>query len=307
MKDFPDFITIGMPVYNDKDFIEESLNSILQQTYKDFILIISDDGSTDGSEEICRSYAENDNRIKYIRQPVNLGISKNMEFLLKQANTKYFMWAGDDDVYSIDFIEKMINQLERNPQSVSAFGTCAIIDENGEKLDNDIDLDYSNTNRFIRLKNFIKNATDYFGYGVFVTAEIKEVKFPVWWWPNRKTPYNNIFPTLCYYLAKGDYVSIKGAPLFFKRVKSEQKTHHILVGKNNAIKESLAFYIRRFNLALVSFTQIKKGCGIFEALKLYPYLHHYWFVIPIWKQTKLAINAFLNNRILRRNQKQQAC
>lgn len=300
---FMSLITIGMPVYNDKDFIEKSLNSILGQTYSDFILIISDDGSTDGSGEICKKYAENDSRIKYIRQEKNLGISRNMQFLLSKASSKYFMWAGDDDLYEESFIEKHINVLEKNKRIVSAFCTCALIDESGSVINNEINYDYSNPNKFKRLKNFIKNSTDYFGYGVFRREEIVGVKFPVWWWPNKKTPYNNIYPTLCYYLAKGDFAFIKGSPLFFKRVKTEQKTHHLLVGKNNAVKESLAFYIRRLNLALFSFTQIKRAYGLFEALKIYPYLHHYWFVIPSWRQTKLTLNALWNNKILRKNRK----
>ena len=78
-------ITIGMPVYNDIDFIEESIQSILAQSFVNFKLLISDDGATDGSELICEKYEKLDNRVVYIRQEVNLGISKNMQFLLNSA------------------------------------------------------------------------------------------------------------------------------------------------------------------------------------------------------------------------------
>jgi len=108
-------ITIGMPVYNDVNFIEKSLESILNQTHQNFELIISDDGATDGSDLVCKKYAAKDPRIIYIRQPKNLGISKNMEFLYSQATKKYFMWAGDDDLLAPAFIETLINSLERNP------------------------------------------------------------------------------------------------------------------------------------------------------------------------------------------------
>ena len=76
-------LTIGMPVFNDILFIEQSIQSILNQSFKDFIFILSDDGATDGSAEICLEYAKQEPRIKYVKQKNNLGISKNMEFLLK--------------------------------------------------------------------------------------------------------------------------------------------------------------------------------------------------------------------------------
>src|SRR5690554_7612694 len=86
-------ITIGMPVFNDVDFIEESILSVLNQSFSDFELIISDDGSSDGSADICKQYAEKDSRVRYVRQAKNLGISKNMEWLLNQSKNKYFVWA----------------------------------------------------------------------------------------------------------------------------------------------------------------------------------------------------------------------
>ena len=106
-----------MPVFNDIDFIKQSVESILNQSYSDFWLVISDDASTDGTGEICKNYALKDNRIKYIRHEKNLGISRNMQFLLSHATTEYFMWAGDDDLYAPDFIVKHIKALETNQKA----------------------------------------------------------------------------------------------------------------------------------------------------------------------------------------------
>lgn len=286
-----------MPVFNDRDFIEASLNCILNQTFYDFKLIISDDGSTDGSAEICKTFEKKDNRITYIRQSANLGISRNMQFLLNEAKTKYFMWAGDDDLYSNDFIEKHIQVLETRPDVVSVFSTLAIIDEKGMVVKDEINYDYQHPNTFKRVKNFICNSTDYFGYGLFRREKIAKVEFPVWWWPNKKTPYNNIYPTLCYYLAKGDYCLIKGSALFHKRIKSPNKTHHKLTGKGNGFKESLAFWLRRFNLVVFTFKLINKANGFVFSLKLLPYLWYYWFLIPSYSQLKLAGISFIKNRL----------
>lgn len=290
-------ITIGLPVYNDVDFIEESLISILNQTISEFKLIISDDGSTDGSEAICLKYAEKDNRIKYIRQPKNIGISKNMEFLLKQATTKYFMWAGDDDLLHPQFIEKLI-QAHQNNNIVSAFGTCAFIDENGCKIGNNIDFNYSNPNQNKRLKFFIKHASDYFGYGIFITEEIRNVEFPIWWYPNNKCAYNNIYPTLCYYLAKGNYSHVySDEPLMLKRQKTEQKTNHLITYSGNGIKETYAFIIRRFNLVVFSSKMICKASNSGIAFRHFFALSYYWFIVSSCQQLKLLFNVFIRKMI----------
>ncbi|OFX17426.1 MAG: hypothetical protein A2033_07815 [Bacteroidetes bacterium GWA2_31_9] len=281
-------ITIGMPVFNDVIFIEKSLNSIINQTYSHFELIISDDGSTDGSEDICKKYADFDSRIKYIRQSKNLGISKNMEFLLGLAKSKYFMWAGDDDILAPTFIEKLIRSLENNPNSISSFCSFSFIDENENNLSGTLNFDYSNKNRIKRLKYFIKNSNDIFGYGVFITDKIKKVEFPIWWWPNKKCPYNNIFPSLCFYLSKGNYVHNNGEPLFFKREKTQINTNYLTSFSSNGLKDTFAFILRRFYLICFSSKMIIKGSTILISLILIPNLLFYWFLIPSFKQIKLA-------------------
>lgn len=285
-------ITIGMPVFNDALFIEKSIKSILSQTFTDFILIISDDGSTDGSQQICEKYVELDNRVKYIRQPQNLGISRNMQYLLSLAETPYFMWAGDDDLMGGTFVEKLYNALENNKEAVSAFSTCALIDEDDNTV-KEIDIDYGEPDRNKRLSRFIRNDTDYFGYGMFRTDDISGVEFPVWWWPNKKTPYNNIYPTLAYYLAKGDYVHVQDKPLFLKRVKTSQNTNHLLVGRGNGIGESFAYWIRKFNLVAFTTKQIRHSAGWLCSCRHFPLLFWKWFVVPSWEQFVLAFKAMI--------------
>jgi glycosyltransferase involved in cell wall biosynthesis len=66
-------LTIGLPVYNGQNYLSESLDSLLAQTYPDLELIISDNASVDGTEAICRDYAARDGRIRYVRQQANIG------------------------------------------------------------------------------------------------------------------------------------------------------------------------------------------------------------------------------------------
>ena len=113
-------ITIGMPVCNGAATIGAALDSLLNQSFDDFVLIISDNCSTDETEMICRSYAERDKRISYLRQPVTLAATMNFRFVLFEARTPYFMWAAADDRWAPGFIATNLAMLEQNPKIVAS-------------------------------------------------------------------------------------------------------------------------------------------------------------------------------------------
>ncbi|SFT66562.1 Glycosyltransferase involved in cell wall bisynthesis [Lishizhenia tianjinensis] len=292
-------VTIGMPVFNDIEFIEESIESLLNQSYENFKLILSDDGSTDGSSDICLKYAEIDDRIEYIRQPKNLGISRNMEFLARESDTEYFMWAGDDDIWHKEFLEKCVSLLELNKDAVVAFSKYDTITEAKKKLRTISKPAYSNASSFVRLKEFIRDADDGFGYGLLRTEVAQKVSFPVWWWPNRKTPYNNIYPTLCFYLAQGNYKEYSEESLFYKRVKTEGRVNHKLIGEGNAFYETIAYVLRRFNLTVFSFREIRRAKNIGLAFRIFPLLIYNWFLLSSLQQINLAAKSFVKNRVLK--------
>ncbi len=114
-------ISIGMPVFNGERFVERAIESILGQTYTHFELIISDNGSTDRTEEICRRFAEKDPRIRYIRQSCNIGPAANFRFVLEAANYDRFIWAAADDWWDRDRLEKLVNALR--PEDAVVVGT----------------------------------------------------------------------------------------------------------------------------------------------------------------------------------------
>ena len=170
-------VSIGMPAFNDKPFLNRALESIVNQSYGNFELILSDDCSTDGSAQICEEYALKDTRIKYIRQEHNIGISRNMEFLLHQATGEYFMWAGDDDLWHSDFVSLHVKVLENSPNVISAYCPYCFIDENGEILQYPPPGNCSYESRFslIRLLKLAYFWDDGFGYGMFRREDRKSV------------------------------------------------------------------------------------------------------------------------------------
>jgi glycosyltransferase involved in cell wall biosynthesis len=114
-------VSIGMPVYNGEKFIRAALDSLLAQTFTDFELIISDNASTDGTEFICREYAKKDERVRYVRQAVNIGGVANFQFVLDEAVGEYFMWAACDDWWSSRFLEELHLLLDNDENLIVAF------------------------------------------------------------------------------------------------------------------------------------------------------------------------------------------
>ncbi|MEW5802907.1 MAG: glycosyltransferase family 2 protein [bacterium] len=119
-----------MPVYNGEKFIREALDSLLAQTFTDFELIISDNASTDRTGMICREYGKNDKRIRYFRQPENKGALFNFNFVLKQADGQYFMWAAHDDKWDSNWIEKALINFREN--AAVSFGHVMSINTDGK-------------------------------------------------------------------------------------------------------------------------------------------------------------------------------
>lgn len=128
-------LTVGLPVYNGEKYLSQSLDALLGQTYEDFELIISDNASTDGTADICRRYAQQDSRIRYYRQPINIGLSPNHNFVLDQASGELFKWASDDDLYARDLLRLCVEILDDNRAVVLAHSWTALINESAAVID----------------------------------------------------------------------------------------------------------------------------------------------------------------------------
>src|SRR5215211_4861921 len=127
-------VTIGLPVHNGEDFLEEALRSLLAQTYEDWELIVSDNASSDRTEEICRAYAREDPRIRFFRQRINLGAAPNFNFVFERSRGEYFKWASHDDVVSPTYVERCLEVLDRSPGVVLCFPRVTYIDGDGAVL-----------------------------------------------------------------------------------------------------------------------------------------------------------------------------
>lgn len=125
-------VSVGIPVYNGERYIRGAIESILAQDYTDFELLISDNGSTDGTQAICEELAARDSRIRYLREPENKGAAWNFDRLPHLARGEYFRWHCHDDLIAPTHLSTCVAALDRAPKSVIMVYTgTAQIDEDG--------------------------------------------------------------------------------------------------------------------------------------------------------------------------------
>jgi len=114
-------LSVGMPVFNGEASIREAVDSLLQQDFADFELIISDNASTDATEAICREYMLSDSRVRYMRQARNIGVSANYNAVFRLARGEYFKWASGNDRCGQGFLRRCVSILDAQPEVV---GVC---------------------------------------------------------------------------------------------------------------------------------------------------------------------------------------
>src|SRR5260370_42275271 len=121
-------LSIGLFVYNGERFLEETLDSILNQTFTNFELIISDNASTDRTAEVSQAYARRDSRIRYYRGEKNMGAGWNTRRVYELATAKYFKWAAADDILEPEFLRRCGLGLEGDVGCVVGYGRTKKVD-----------------------------------------------------------------------------------------------------------------------------------------------------------------------------------
>ena len=127
----PPRISIGLPVYNGEAYLAQAIESLLNQTFHDFELIVSDNCSVDSTAEICKKFAAQDQRIIYYRNDHNLGAAANFNRVVELAKGECFAWANHDDLWAENYLEKCVAQLDAFPEAVLVYARSAMIDAHG--------------------------------------------------------------------------------------------------------------------------------------------------------------------------------
>lgn len=149
-------LSIGLPVYNGERHLREAIESILSQSFGDFSLIVSDNASTDGTDEIVRGFAARDARIRYQRNETNIGLAANFNLVFRMSGSPYFRWATSDDITLPDFAKRCIECLDHDPGIVLAYAKTRFIDASGQPVEReDLGLDLPSEDPATRLRDIL--------------------------------------------------------------------------------------------------------------------------------------------------------
>lgn len=127
-------VTIGLAVHNGEAFLAAALDSVLRQTHRNIEVLIGDNASTDGTEEICRRFAAADPRIRVLRSRTNRGAAWNFNRLVHEGRGEYFRWAAADDLLAPDAVARTLDVLTARPDVVLVLSRTLLIDADGNVL-----------------------------------------------------------------------------------------------------------------------------------------------------------------------------
>lgn len=154
-------VSIGTPVYNGENFLSAAGEAILAQTFTDFEWVISDNGSTDATEAICRAFAARDPRVRYHREARNRGGAWNRNRVFALSTGAYFMWHDHDDAIAPEFIARCVEVLDRLPEVVACHTNATIIDERGARLRDYAECaHFRSASAYTRLQEYIRHDRD---------------------------------------------------------------------------------------------------------------------------------------------------
>ncbi len=179
-------VSIGIPTYNQGRYIGKAIESIINQSFEEIEIIISNNSSNDNTDNICREYAAKDRRINYYLQDKNIGPIRNFDFVLSKATGDYFFWAASDDFFSNNWIEMLLPNF--GADTILSVGKIVNIAEDNKVIREWDTKDYLDTNRVIRsLKYYLSNSMEgNYVHGIFRTEYLRMaggMKRYGWAWP----------------------------------------------------------------------------------------------------------------------------
>jgi glycosyltransferase involved in cell wall biosynthesis len=174
-------LSVGMPVFNGAKTLEKAIRSVLAQTVTEIEIIISDNGSTDATPEICARMAAEDDRVRFVRQPETLSITDNFKFVLNEAKAPFFMWAAHDDVREPETTEIFIAALQNDKNAILVFGDLIEVTD-GKPAERVFDFVNTGLSPSARLRKSAMGQL-YHIYGIWRTDAVRQIQWETttWW------------------------------------------------------------------------------------------------------------------------------
>ena len=150
--DYPK-VSVGIPTRNSNGNIRGAIMSVINQKYPNIEIIISDDDSTDDTEELCTELSKKYPVIRYVRQKENIGLFENFDFVLEKSTGEYFMWLSDDDAFEPGIISTYVNFLQNNPDYTLVSGQILYWDKE-RSLFYEKDFNMEQKSKYARVVNY---------------------------------------------------------------------------------------------------------------------------------------------------------
>lgn len=178
-------VFIALPVYNNVNYVSQTLDSLLDQSYENIAIHIFDNRSTDGTSEICKSYSTNNNKVEYHINSSNLKAAENFRKALFEGTkhkNDYFMYARGDATISKNLIMNLVNTLENDKKASLAFPKMKWIDESGIEIKNKKNSFYDTRglNVAIRISLLLMTKPNQI-YGLIRTNAVGPLYEKKWW------------------------------------------------------------------------------------------------------------------------------
>lgn len=158
MKKAPE-ISVAMPVYNGAQWLPAAFDSILNQTFTDFEVVICDNASKDASEQVCRDFASQDTRIRYIRNPKNIGVANNYNKAFSESKGRFVKWATTNDYIEPTMLERCLEVLNARPDVVLCYAKTRLFDpKTNYQQDYEDDLNLQQQSAAERFRKFFQNS-----------------------------------------------------------------------------------------------------------------------------------------------------
>lgn len=209
-------VTVGLPVYNGESFIDEAMASLCAQDYADLKIFVSDNASTDKTNEILQRWAEKDPRVIIHRQKENIGAIANFKWLAQNADTPWFCYAAYDDLWSPNFFSALYQATQQQENVVLAVPRMVLTKGNSREHDRTCPAPsyISHLSQFQRRFKSIAEVNSGWFYGlgrrdILLDSMRATDKFPSAWGSDFLTPL--------YFILAGD-IAVSDAAIYYKQV-----------------------------------------------------------------------------------------
>ena len=258
MPDSAPLVVIGIPTYNRPELLRRALACATRQTYPNLRVVVSDNATPGHAvADLVEGFRARFSHIDYVRQPHNIGPHGNFFFLLRAAESRYFMWLADDDEVSDDYVESLVAMLEADPAAVSAAGTWYLLqsETTGTPMRSP---DLSSPNRLVRAAKFLWRGDDAFFYGLHRTDVLRQASFAGYAWPNRDSVMNWAYVFLLDMVLRGKVLQHPNPQVRFINHDYTAKTYSV---GGRRLAGLLKVMLRRINVHWLYLRKAAAMCG----------------------------------------------